>query len=61
MSEVNYAELQKEIDTDPRIEVCKRQGVTHASYGWCKQQKSNWNDAQRAASDEGYESYKRNQ
>lgn len=35
--------------------------VTHASYGWCKQQQGNWNDAQRAACVEGYESYKRNQ
>lgn len=61
MSEVNYAELQKEIDTDPRIEACKQLGVTHAAYGWCKQQQGNWNDAQRAAYVEGYESYKRNQ
>jgi hypothetical protein len=32
--EQNFAELQKQLDTNPTLEQCARQGSTHFAYGW---------------------------
>jgi hypothetical protein len=60
-SEVNYAELQKEIDTCPTLATCYRLGNTHAAYGWAPNQQGDWNEQQRIAYLEGYRSYSPNQ
>ena len=34
--ELNYADLQKQLDTNPTLEQCARQGSTHFAYGWSR-------------------------
>lgn len=55
---MNYAELQKEIDTGPTIEQCKRMGATHAAYGWGCNACNWWPEANRVAYIEAYKAEK---
>ena len=34
--EINFAELQRQLDTNPTLEQCARQGSTHFAYGWSR-------------------------
>jgi hypothetical protein len=47
---MNYAELQKRMDTCPTVEDCRRAGGTHAAYGWGRR-------CPPAASEEGRKAY----
>lgn len=53
---MNYAELQTEIDTDPRHSVLTRLGSTHARYGWTKRIQGNWSNSQIEIYSKSYDS-----
>lgn len=55
---MNYAELQKQFDTDPSLEMCHRQGGTHAAYGWSSNPAGHYTSEQIEAYRKGYRDYK---
>ena len=56
---VNFAELQHQLDTNPTLAQCERQGSTHCAYGWSRTPPIGAKTAEQlAAYDKGYDSEK---
>jgi len=57
--EVNYAELEQQLQENPTLEMCRRQGSTHHAYGWARTPWGHWTDEQKAAYYQGYDDHKK--
>lgn len=53
--EINYAELEAQLQNNPTLEQCRRMGSTHAAYGWSKAPWGHWSEEQKAAYAEGWD------
>lgn len=57
--EVNYAELEHQLQTNPTLAQCERMGSTHHAYGWARTPWGTWNEEQHAAYFKGYDDHKK--
>jgi hypothetical protein len=56
MAEINYAELQEQINNNPTDRQCYRLGQTHKAYNWSRQYAAGkWTQRQRDLYDLGYD------
>ena len=53
----NFAVREKQI-TDYHPKLCYGMGQTHAAYGWAPFANREWDEAQKAAYNQGYDDYK---
>ncbi|CAA2141409.1 hypothetical protein [Hyphomicrobium sp. ghe19] len=59
MPEINYAELEERLQTNPTLAMCERQGSTHRAYGWAPNPWGHWTAMQKAAYMQGYNDHKK--
>ena len=52
---MNYAELEQYISDNPDLETCKKNGSTHAAYGWSPSPWGHWTKEQKDAYNEGHQ------
>jgi hypothetical protein len=59
VTDVNYAERERQMQENPTLAMCERQGSTHRSYGWAPSPWGSWTAMQTAAYMQGYNDHKK--
>lgn len=58
MTEINYAERERQVRDEPTEESCYRMGQTHFAYGWARTPWGHWSDEHKAHYYRGYDDAK---
>lgn len=59
VQEINWAALEKQMQENPTLEMCRRNGATHYAYGWSRTPYGSWSDVQKEAYFQGYDAAKK--